>query len=81
MASAQLRNPVLTNVSSLETAEKGLPLKLNLIEEFCMCRDIQDPLHLLCGQHEEQQTKGHVKCLESQTDYLCQNHGDDYGLC
>lgn len=80
MASAWHRNPILTKVSSLKTAEKGLPLKLDLIEEFSTRRHIQDPLYLLCGQHKEQQTEGHLKCLESQPDFLWQKHGDDYGF-
>ncbi|KAL1789370.1 mRNA turnover protein 4-like isoform X2 [Sigmodon hispidus] len=28
-----------------------------------MCGHLQEPLHLLCGQHEEQQAEGHPECL------------------
>lgn len=31
-----------------------------------MCGHLQVPLHLLCGQHEEQQTEGHPERLEAQ---------------
>lgn len=31
-----------------------------------MCGYIQVHLHLLCGQHEEQQAEGHPECLEAQ---------------
>ncbi|KAL1771039.1 mRNA turnover protein 4-like isoform X2 [Sigmodon hispidus] len=29
---------------------------------------LQVPLHLLCGQNEEQQAEGHLECLEAQLD-------------
>lgn len=31
-----------------------------------MCGHVQVPFHLLCGQHEEQQTEGHPERLEAQ---------------
>lgn len=39
---------------------------MNCLTASEMCGHLQTPLHLLRGQHEEQQAQGHPECLEAQ---------------